>query len=244
MRPDRQATEGDKQGPTRDPIFSASSKQGTDMSQSITRFGAARTSLIAGGLCLLTMLHGQALAEGPELFMVEEDWEMTLNEPEPNINSPQVAFFLYPDSDHADCYFQLQMNYAAEDAYSSGGFRVGAFCNEVPVDEERSPIRQSLAWDNDHIEWTSAMAVFNGQLMFAVKDGYGMQWGHFGGPEYLVQMDDQNLHCLDHYTPQKSLESVDIGFGANRVASIRLKTVRLTYTDGHTTTIHVNQLAH
>jgi hypothetical protein len=135
------------------------------------------------------------------------------------------------------------MNYAAEDAYSSGGFRVGAFCNEVPVDEERSRIRQTLAWEQDLIKWTSAMAIFNGKLMFAVKDGHGLQWGNFGGPEYLVEMDDLGLRTLQAYTPEKSLQSVDIGFGANRVSSIRLKTVRLTYTDGQVRTIQVNQLA-
>lgn len=214
------------------------------MSHFATSFGAARTMMIAGGFCLFATLGPAAQADGPDLFMVEEDWELVINEPDTKINSPQVAFFLYPDAEHADCYFQLQMNYAAEDGYSSGGFRVGAFCAEVPVDEERSQIRSSLAWDNDTIRWTSAMAIFHGKLMMAVKDGYGMQWGHFGGPEYLVQMDDQELHCLDHYTPEKSLQSVDIGFGANRVASITLKQVRLTYTDGHTETIHVNQRAH
>lgn len=211
------------------------------MSQAATTFGAARATIFAGGLCALAMMASVAHATDPELFMVEEDWELVINEPDVQINSPQVAFFLYPDADHSDCYFQLQMNYAAEDGYSSGGFRVGAFCNEVAVDEERSNIRQSLAWDNDQIRWTSAMAVFNGKLMFAVKDGYGMQWGPFGGPEYLVEMDDQEMHCLDHYSPSKSLQSVDIGFGANRVASIKLKTVRLTYTNGHTQTISVNQ---
>ena len=212
------------------------------MSYALNRFGAARAIVIVGGLCLFASLPGVAAAVDPVLFMVEEDWELTINEPEVNINSPQVAFFLYPDADHADCYFQLQMNYAADDGYSSGGFHVGAFCNETLVDDERSQIRETLYCDNDRIEWTSAMAVFNGQLMFAVKDGHSMQWGHFGGPEYLVQMDDQEIHALDHYTPEKSLQSVDIGFGKNRVASIRLKTVRLTYTNGHTQTIHVNQV--
>lgn len=214
------------------------------MSQAATFIGAARTAIIAGGLCLFAMFQSVAHATEPYVYMVEEDWEFVINEPDVRINSPQIAFFLYPDADHEDCYFQLQMNYAAEDGYSSGGFRVGAFCNDIAVDEERSVIRSSLAWDNDRIQWTSAMAVFNGQLMFAVKDGHGLQWGNFGGPEYLVQMDDQNMQSLEHYTPQKSLDSVDIGFGANRVASITLKAVRLTYTDGHTQTIQVNQRAH
>lgn len=214
------------------------------MSQVARPLRADRVTQIARGLCVFFALAPAiAQAESPRLFLVEEDWELVINEPEAAINSPQIAFFLYPDATDENCYFQLQMNYAAEDGYSSGGFRVGAFSNELPVDEERSRVIETLAWDNDRISWTSAMAVFDGKLMYALKDGQGLQWGSFGGPEYLVEMDDQDLNALDHYSPQKSLESVDIGFGANRVASIKLKRVRLKYTDGHVQTIELNQFA-
>ncbi len=211
------------------------------MSRTLNVRGARRALLFAASICLLAALPVRADAQTATVYLVEEEWEMVINEPEPAINSPQVAFFLYPAADHPECYFQLQLNYAAEAGYSSGGFRVGAFYNESPIDEERSQVSQTLAWDNDRVRWTSAMAVFHGKLMYALKDGYGYQWGAFGGPDYLVEMDDQDMHALDHYSPQKSLESVDIGFGANRVHSICLKRVHLTYTDGHKQTIDINQ---
>ncbi|MCO8125406.1 hypothetical protein NHH03_26945 [Stieleria sp. TO1_6] len=192
-------------------------------------------------LFFASSIHSLSHATEPVLFKVEEDWEMVINQADVRMNSPQIAFFIYPDAEHADCYFQLQMNYAAEDKYSSGGFRVGAFCNEVAIDEERSRITENLAWSYDRIRWTSAMAIFDGKLMFALKDGLGYQWGPFGGPEYLVEMDDQEMHALDHYTPQASLKAVDIGFGSNRVASIKLRRVRLTYTDGSIRSIEINQ---
>ncbi|OYP38400.1 hypothetical protein CGZ80_02320 [Rhodopirellula sp. MGV] len=189
------------------------------------------------------MLLSVAQAAEPKVYLVEEDWELVINEPEAAINSPQIAFFMYPDTSRDDLYFQLQMNYAAEEGYSSGGFRVGAFTGDEPQDEERSQVKQMLTWDNDRLRWTSAMAVFNGKLMFAVKNGYGYQWGTFGGPEYLVEMDDEGLTSLENYTPSQSVAAVDIGFGANRVASIRLKTVRLIKTDGSQQTIVLNQFA-
>jgi hypothetical protein len=192
--------------------------------------------------CLLSMLMAAAAsAAEPVVYLVEEEWEMKINEPEVAINSPQVALFLFPDASREDCYFQLQMNYAAEEGYSSGGFRVGAFSNETPVDEERSVVQEMLAWDNDVLTWTSAMAVFNGKLMYALKNGNGMQWGSFGGPDYLVEMDCQGVTSLENYSPQKSLEFVDFQFGANRVHSVRLKRVHLTYTDGSTQTVQIDQ---
>lgn len=176
-------------------------------------------------------------------YWVEEDWEMVIHEPDVKTNSPQVSFFLYPGGTD-ERYFQLQMNFAAEEGFSSGGFRVGAFVDEIPVDEERSRVRGVLAWDGDKVEWTSAMAVFDGKLMYALKDGHGLQWGSFGGPEFLVSMPNEHINDLSNYDPQQSLDNVDIGFGSNRVHSIRLKRVRVVYTDGHTQTIDVNLWAH
>ncbi|MCD0463455.1 hypothetical protein [Roseiconus lacunae] len=197
-----------------------------------------------GSIVLVVFANTAVVAAEPKIFLVEEDWELVINQPEVAINSPQIAFFMYPDSGRDDLYFQLQMNYAAEEGYSSGGFRVGAFSGDHPRDEERSRISETLSWDNDRLRWTSAMAVFNNQLMFAVKDGYGYQWGVFGGPEYLVEMNDEGLVNLANYSAAQSLAAVDIGFGSNRVASIRLKTVRLIRTDGSQQVIQVNEFAH
>lgn len=84
------------------------------------------------------------------------------------------------------------------------------------------------------------MAAIDGQLLFAVKDGHGNQWGNFGGPDYLVRIDSEHFSDLSAYDPAQSLESVDVGFGANRVAEITLKEVRIYRTDGTTQAIEVN----
>lgn len=202
-------------------------------------FGAQR-AIVAGVFCLAAAVT-TADASEPSVFLIEENWEMTINEPDPLINSPQIAFFTYPNTDCEECFFQLQMNYAAEDGYSSGGFRVSAVSDDQPVDEERSVIRKTLSMDGDRLEWTSAMAVFNGKLMYAVKDGWGAEWGAFGGPDYLVEMDNHGMSDLSGYSPVTSIDAVDIGFGSNRVASIRLKSVKVTYTDGHSTNYSINR---
>lgn len=223
------------------------------MRQAVKTKGFTKTNSILSGLCFLLVSAAMSSARAedpphehppghsePSIFMVEEDWEMTLNQPDARTNSPQVAFFLHPDALHSDRYFQVQMNYAAEEGYSSGGFRVGAFVDEVPLDEERSKVKGVLSWDNDTVRWTSAMARFNDQLMFALKDGSGYQWGAFGGPEYLVAMPEDDIHDLDHYSPQESVNNVDIGFGRNRIKSLRLKKVRVTYTNNTQKMIEVN----
>lgn len=182
-----------------------------------------------------------ARAESPQLYKVEEDWELVVNEPDPDTNSPQITFFTCPDATDPDCYFQLQMNYAADEWFSSGGFHVAAVRNEQLLDEARSETQRVISVNNDHIRWTSVMASISGELLFAVKDGHGDDWGSFGGPDYLVRMPDGGVSSLEEYTPASSLELVDIGFGGNRVASITLRSVRFYYTDGSSSSVTVNQ---
>jgi hypothetical protein len=210
-----------------------------------TRCAAVGTLFPAALLALLAMaLAPAATANGAEPYgepwKIEEDWELVVNDPDPITNSPQITFFTCPDATNETCYFQLQMNYAADAGYSSGGFHVAAALDEELVDQARSQTRRTITVDGDRIRWTSVMAVINGEFLYAVKDGHGDDWGAFGGPDYLVRMTSSGEDDLGDYTPAKSLELVDVCFGGNRVASIVLKRVRVYFPDGDWVTIDVN----
>ena len=176
-------------------------------------------------------------AQENDIWKVEEDWELRTYQPDPSIYSPQVTFFVTPDSTKSDTYFQLQMNYAADDVFSAGGFHVAAVNNENMVDEERSDQQITLSLPSDTLTWTNVMAVVDGKLMFAVKDGLCQEWGQFGGPEYLVQIEGSATNNLDQYNYEDSTGNVDIGFGKNRVQMAKLKCVRLFRLNGSMTTI-------
>ena len=198
---------------------------------------------VIGGMvvaCTLMTVKTTTAADAV-VYKVEEDWEMVINEPDVANNSPQVTFFTSPSYESEDSYFQLQMNYHADEEYSSGGFHVAAVDGGSILDEARSVTRKTFATDDDRIRWTSVMAVINDRALFAVRDGYGQEWGDFGGPDYLVRMVPSPVPDLSKYHHQQSLDSVDIGFGKNRVSGITLKAVRLFYTDGQVKTVAINQ---
>ncbi|MGV3486543.1 MAG: hypothetical protein ACO1RT_19150 [Planctomycetaceae bacterium] len=200
------------------------------------------TNVVMGWLVFLGMSNLQVCsANEPRIYRIEEDWELVINEPDAASNSPQVTFSTYPDAGLDGHCFQLQMNYAADTEFSAGGFHVAAVKNDSMVDEARSQTRSVLSTNGDRIRWTSIMAVIDGDALYAIKDGFGTQWGSFGGPEYLVRMYSTPTADLSGYTPQKSLDAVDIGFGANRINSITLRQVRSYYTDGRVETVAVNQ---
>jgi hypothetical protein len=132
------------------------------------------------------------------------------------------------------------MNYAADEGFSGGGFHVAAVNSGRMLDEERSETKRALSIPHDRVRWTNLMAVIDGQLYFAVKDGHCEDWGDFGGPEYLVEMPTE-LTDLSNYSPQQSLATVDIGFGGNRVNSVTLRSVTLHYSNGSKSKILVSQ---
>ncbi|MDA7865043.1 hypothetical protein N9B39_01255 [bacterium] len=198
--------------------------------------------LFGGTLGLCGNLPGQkSLAAEPTVYKVEEDWELVVNQPDASSNSPQITFFTSPSHLLEDSYFQLQMNYHAADDYSSGGFHVASVSDDQTVDDARSMTRKNLATNDDLIRWTSVMAVIDNRALFAVRDGYGREWGSFGGPDYLVRMVPSPVPDLSNYRYQESMKSVDIGFGRNRVSRITLKAVRLFYTNGHVAVVSENQ---
>jgi len=182
-------------------------------------------------------------ASQPTIWKIEEDWEMIVIEPQPTSNAPQVTFYTSPSTETDSTYFQLQMNYAADVGYSAGGFHVAAVRGESILDEARSKDQSVLSISGDAIHWTSVMALVNHKLLFAVKDGYSSQWGNFGGPEYLVEMPSLSIHDLDGYSPDQSLDTVDVGFGGNRISSVTLRRVRVFYSNGQVSTLELNSVA-
>ncbi|XZE52092.1 hypothetical protein SH139x_003774 [Planctomycetaceae bacterium SH139] len=182
-----------------------------------------------------------AYSAEPYLYKIEEDWELVINDPAPAIHSPQLTIYTSPVSDGASKYFQLQLNHAADAWFSGGGFQVAAAVNEEVMDRARSDVQTALASSGDTISWTVVMACLNNEFLYAVKDGNSASWGNFGGPEYLVRIPSGEIQDLTGYQYQNSFDSLDIGFGANRVQSLKLKQVRLFDSAGGVQEITVNQ---
>jgi len=182
-------------------------------------------------------------AAEPSIYMVEEDWELVVGDPKPGIHSPQLSFYLVPSAANPGVYFQLQLNHAARQDFAGGGFMVTAVVNEVAYDEAKSDFRTPLTYDGEQLKWTSAMAVMNGELLYAIKDGLGSHWGSFGGPDYILRMPAGGIRSLDDYSPQKSVKSVEIGFGSNRVTTLVLKRARLHYSNQEVVEVVLNTSA-
>jgi hypothetical protein len=209
--------------------------------QSIDRCGT--TLRIALFSCLaMSPCFGWGEEPPVTIVRIEEDWEMKLLEPDPENNSPQITFFTRPSEDDPSRYFQTQMNYAADEEFSGGGFHVAAVLGDAYFDEARSSTRQRLASSNDTVVWTTVMAKQSDEIVFAIKNGHCVDWGDFGGVDFLVRLPAESIENLNNYHPEQSLESIDVGFGGNRVDYIMLKSIRVYYSHGVTKTFPINQI--
>lgn len=189
-------------------------------------------------VCSTGIQAGDAAAA--DIYRVEEDWEMVVNEPDSSIHSPQVTLFLAPTQANPDRYFQLQLNHAVEHEFSGGGFHVAAMEGSEHLACFRSSTYQPLVSSAQTVRWTSVMAVNGESLSYFIKDGYCADWGAFGGPSTAVGMAAQGQLHFNSYDPSRSLEMIDIGFGGNRIQSLVLKNVRLYRTDGTVSEVSVN----
>jgi hypothetical protein len=194
-------------------------------------------------VAILGLWSSNVAAAEPHVYMVEEDWELVVGEPKPAIHSPQLSFYLFPDAASPGVYFRLQLNHAARQDFAGGGFMVTAVVNEVAHDEAKSDFRTPLTYDGERLKWTSAMAVMNGELLYAIKDGLGSHWGSFGGPDYILRMPAGAVRSLDGYSPQESVKSLEIGFGSNRVKTLVLKKARLHYSNQEVVEVVLNASA-
>ncbi len=74
--------------------------------------------------CLISDLSEPVLADESPVWKVEEDGELKTYQSDPSIFSLQITFFSTPDDGDTETYFQLQMNYSADNNFSADGFQV------------------------------------------------------------------------------------------------------------------------
>ena len=127
-------------------------------------FGTLGNGVIGGYLLVTVLMTQNSVASEPGVYKVEEDWEMVITQPDPITTSPQITFFTSPSVHSERTYFQLQMNYAADDSFSGGGFHVAAVKNDDIRDEARSETKRALSTDGEPVRWTSVMASIHGKF--------------------------------------------------------------------------------
>jgi len=184
--------------------------------------------LVAAGAVMLALtvpsvqsVEIEGLSE--PIIRVEEDWELVLNEPDGNVDSPQFHTIMSPEDDLYRNYAQVLWNYRETPGFTPGGVQLQSYDDDVIL-QRRSIEFQKLDTVAETLRWTQALSTDGVILTFEVLNGTSTTWGAFGRDMRLDS--STGLSNLSTYDPAVSVESSCITYGSNRVDSMKITQVR------------------
>lgn len=179
-------------------------------------------------LGLTPLLFGARLIESttPEpILAIEEDWEVTIGEPDLLACGPQLTTTMSPVGNTEVQSMSFNLNYR-EDPFRTGGTQLRSWEDGTLVAEKNHRLNQ-LATSGEQIAWTQRMELAAGVLSYQIKNGQSTTWGVFGNGDPEVKVaSTSGLSSLAAYTPVESIKNSGSGWQSNRVASMKLVRIR------------------
>ncbi len=191
--------------------------------------------------CLVARTNADVIS--PAIIRVEEDWELVVVHPEPNLDAPQVTCVISPTATLDGIHAALNINHQTTPEYVSGGLQLQIYEYEEPITDNLF-VNESLHHEHETITWTQSMYLQEGALHFDVTSGSSESWGEFPADQDLHVAVASDLTDFDAYSPAVSVANSGVGYAGNRVTSLVLKEVRwysaagLVATDTDPKTVH------
>ncbi len=193
-------------------------------------------------LAVLACCMSTGFSQG-NIVRIEEDWELKVSQPEPQLDAPQVTTTMVPFAAAPDLLLQVDLNHGTYPSFTDGGFQVRSSIGDECLNDARSLQNERLSEDAETVRWTQVVQQTPGGFLFGVTAGTSESWGEFGGPGSFIFIDDYDAgNSLSAYTSQESIDNSGVTYAANRVSWLRLKKVRLYTATGllSETTVNVD----
>jgi hypothetical protein len=169
------------------------------------------------------------------IVLVEEDWELIVGDVDAETVAPQITCTLSPRGDLDGSYATFELNHASVPSFSPGGLNLHTWAGSFRTQSQSNDSAARFQSANETVRWTQVMAIWEGKLVFAIKNGQSQTWGDFGGSGMICSA-TTNLTSLASYSPDDSVRNSGVGYASNRVQSLKLKQVRRTSDAGVTAT--------
>jgi hypothetical protein len=170
-----------------------------------------------------------------DVMRVDEDWELVVTEPDPDVAAPQIQTVMSPFQDLNGFYISFLVNYRNNPQLAVGGLEVQFWYGDNQLGARRLD-RAVLQQANETITWTQRLMIKgtagDRYLCFRIVDGASASWGTFGGSEPLHMNIDTSNSDLSGYGSSFSVANSGVTYSSNRVARLVLKAVRGYSEDG------------
>jgi hypothetical protein len=180
--------------------------------------------MLVTGILSASSLRAQTV--GGDVYRVEEDWQLVVNEPDTINNGPQVTCTISP-ANMGTAYCAFDINYHTQPDYDAGGLQLHTWDPNDPIAYANSNKHDMMQTSGETVSWTLRMTLSSGRLSFRVMNGQSQTWGSFGGTgDGLHLYLPTALPNLNTYDPTVSLQNSGVCFASNQVVSLTLMAVR------------------
>ncbi|MDX1963412.1 MAG: hypothetical protein SFX18_09680 [Pirellulales bacterium] len=156
--------------------------------------------------------------------MIEEDWELVVHNPDPNITAPQISCVMSTDGTLDHLHAVLELNCHSQPEFSPGGIQLQVWNGDQLVAVQNHSNRGALANNSETIRWTMRMKLHDDNVTWSVRDVTSQTWGDFSSGLSVSAEAGQNH--LNNYSAAHSQAKSGIGFASNRVHSLKITRVR------------------
>ncbi len=197
-----------------------------------TRFPGMRTAMVFGALGIIfaaaQVSAQQQLNTGyqQDIQRVEEDWQITIGTPDPNLNAPQVTMVMSPYPGVLGHHAVFEINSQTWPSYSAGGLQLQRWYGKNFADIVSPGNPAVMQTQGEVVSFTMSMQVQASTLTFGVSNGNSQTWGSFGSGQSLNVSVPFDGTTLNSYDPTASLSNSYVGFGSNRVQQVVRTQVR------------------
>lgn len=169
--------------------------------------------------------HGLNAADPVAYTRIEEDWELVIGEPDPDVHAPQVVNVFAPTNSLSNDYAIFEINHSTQPEYLEGGMQLQLWRDDDCVSLAGPADELLLSTPGETLRYTLVMAIVNGQLWCGVRNGTSTTWGEFGASSLNVTC-PARLPNLSQYSPELSTSKSRVAFAGHRVERFVLKRVR------------------
>ncbi len=166
---------------------------------------------------------------GDQVYRVEEDWTLVVNEPNSLVASPQVSTQM-ARSTTTQRFCNFHVNSRDVPSFQLGGLQLQAWYGSTNTAALNSNTAAVMGTSNEMVTWTQYLRRDSNNLYFGigtvqtgVQASSSTTWGDFSGVETPVPAGSVKL---DGYDPVYTQQNSGVTFGANRVQAFVLTQVR------------------
>lgn len=174
----------------------------------------------------------ESLAEAPPIYRVEEDWELLIANPDPELDIPQIVNVFGPTNVYFDTHTVFELNHGTLPSFGQGGMQLQVWYGDYLVGYQHQLAPTELNVANETIRYTTVTSIKGDYLEMEVTNGTSATFGAFGGAGTIKARLYTFRNDLNPYQPNNSINNSRVTFGANRVTHFKRSAIRFYQADG------------